>query len=146
MAACDPRRDRRRVDGGVADPRRRTRPAQARGRRFPTNPIVIVGVGVFTPANNTAIMTSVRTRQAGVAAGVLNLTRGVGTSLGVAVTALIFDLAAGGASPTSLPAALAQRGFAAAVTLLAAIAATAAAVAAVRGVQPRSRPQANEHG
>ncbi len=107
---------------------------------------MIVGVGVFTPANNTAIMTSVRTRQAGVAAGVLNLTRGVGTSLGVAVTALIFDLAAGGASPTSLPAALAQRGFAAAVTLLAAIAATAAAVAAVRGVQPRSRPQANEHG
>jgi EmrB/QacA subfamily drug resistance transporter len=105
-----------------------------------------VGVGVFTPANNTAIMTSVRTRQAGVAGGVLNLTRGVGTSLGVAVTALIFDLAAGGASPTSLPAALAQRGFAAAVTLLAAIAATAAAVAAVRGAQPRSRPQANEHG
>jgi len=107
---------------------------------------VIVGVGVFTPANNTAIMTSVRTRQAGVAAGVLNLTRGVGTSLGVAVTTLNFNLSAGGASPTSLPAALAQRGFAAAVTLLAAIAATAAAVAAVRGVQPRSRPQANEHG
>jgi EmrB/QacA subfamily drug resistance transporter len=92
-----------------------------------------VGVGVFTPANNTAIMTSVHTWQTGVAGGVLNLTRGLGTSLGVALTALIFDLAAGHTTPASLPPTLAQRGFVAAVILLAITAAAAAAVAALRG-------------
>jgi EmrB/QacA subfamily drug resistance transporter len=95
-----------------------------------------VGVGMFTPANNTAIMTGVATRQAGVAGGILNLTRGLGTSLGVALTALIFDLAAGGTTPASLPPALAQRGFIAAVTLLAAAATAAAALAALRGGPP----------
>jgi len=44
------------------------------------------GLGVFTPANNAAIMASVPSQRAGVAGGVLNMTRGIGTSLGVALT------------------------------------------------------------
>lgn len=94
--------------------------------------IVGLGAGMFTPANNTAIMTSAPSRQAGLAGGVLNLTRGVGTSLGVALTALVFELAAGGATSAILPAALTQRGFTAAALFLAATAAATAALCAVR--------------
>jgi EmrB/QacA subfamily drug resistance transporter len=94
--------------------------------------IVGLGAGMFTPANNTAIMTSAPSRQSGVAGGVLNLTRGVGTSLGVALTGLVFELAAGGATSAVLPAALTQRGFTAAVLFLAAAAATTTALCAAR--------------
>jgi EmrB/QacA subfamily drug resistance transporter len=107
--------------------------------------LIGLGVGVFTPANNTAIMTSAPTRQAGLAGGVLNLTRGVGTSLGVALTALVFDLAAGRATSAALPAALVQRGFVAAVLLLAATAAAAGAAAALRGDRPPHQPGPASH-
>ena len=43
-------------------------------------------------------MGSVREQQSGVASGVLNMTRGMGTALGLALTGLVFDLA-GGTSP-----------------------------------------------
>jgi EmrB/QacA subfamily drug resistance transporter len=100
--------------------------------------VVGLGAGMFTPANNTAIMTSAPTRQAGLVGGVLNLTRGVGTSLGVAVTGLVFALAAGGATSAALLAAPIQHGFTAAVLLLAATAAATATTAALRGDQPLS--------
>lgn len=102
--------------------------------------VVGLGVGVFTPANNTAVMSSAPPRQSGVAGGVLNLTRGVGTALGVALTGLVFDLAAGRATPAALPATLVQRGFVVAVLLLAATAAVAGAIAALRGNQPPYQP------
>jgi hypothetical protein len=57
-------------------------------------------MGAFTPPNNATIMGSVPANQAGVASGVLNMTRGMGTSLGLAVTGLIFD-ATGGSSASS---------------------------------------------
>ena len=94
--------------------------------------VVGLGAGMFTPANNTAIMTSAPSRQAGLAGGVLNLTRGVGTALGVALTGLVFEAAAGGATSAALPAALTERGFTAAVVFLAAIAAATAALSAIR--------------
>ena len=94
--------------------------------------IVGLGAGMFTPANNTAIMTSAPSRQAGLAGGVLNLTRGVGTSLGVALTGLVFELFAGGATSAGLPAALTQRGFTAAALFLAATAAATAVLCAAR--------------
>ena len=60
--------------------------------------VVGVGMGAFTPPNNAAIMGSVPPDQSGVASGVLNMTRGMGTSLGLAVTGLVFDQAGGGSS------------------------------------------------
>jgi len=57
--------------------------------------LVGIGLGCFTPPNNAAIMGSVPERQSGLASGVLNMTRGMGTALGLALTALVFDLAGG---------------------------------------------------
>jgi EmrB/QacA subfamily drug resistance transporter len=53
------------------------------------------GLGAFTPANNALIMSSAPVHQAGQAGGILNMTRGVGTALGLSVTGLILGLAAG---------------------------------------------------
>ncbi len=47
-----------------------------------------VGFGLFTPANNAAVMAGADPRQAGQVGGVLTMTRGLGTALGVAVTGL----------------------------------------------------------
>jgi Na+/melibiose symporter-like transporter len=57
--------------------------------------VIGAGLGCFTPPNNAAIMGSVPRQQAGVASGVLNMTRGIGTALGLAVTGLIFAVAGG---------------------------------------------------
>ncbi|MGH9305210.1 MAG: DHA2 family efflux MFS transporter permease subunit, partial [Acidimicrobiales bacterium] len=54
-----------------------------------------VGLGLFTPPNNAAIMGSVPRAQAGVASGVLNMTRGMGTAMGLAFASLVFGLVAG---------------------------------------------------
>ena len=51
-----------------------------------------VGLGLFTPANNAAIMAAAPREHSGMAGGVLNLTGGLGTSLGVAVTGLTLGL------------------------------------------------------
>jgi MFS family permease len=59
--------------------------------------LVGIGLGCFTPPNNSAIMGSVPEQQSGLASGVLNMTRGMGTALGLALTGLVFDLS-GGAS------------------------------------------------
>jgi MFS family permease len=57
--------------------------------------VIGVGLGCFTPPNNASIMGSVPGHQAGLASGVLNMTRGMGTALGLALSALVFDLAGG---------------------------------------------------
>ncbi|MBV9324156.1 MAG: DHA2 family efflux MFS transporter permease subunit [Chloroflexi bacterium] len=51
-----------------------------------------VGLGLFTPPNNSAIMGSAPQHRLGVAGGILNMTRGIGTSLGVALTGAILAL------------------------------------------------------
>jgi EmrB/QacA subfamily drug resistance transporter len=51
-----------------------------------------VGLGLFTPPNNSAIMGSAPQRQLGVAGGILNMTRSIGTSLGVALTGAVLAL------------------------------------------------------
>ncbi len=87
------------------------------------------GLGIFTPANNTAIMGAVPRQQAGVASGVLNMTRGMGTAMGKAFAALILSLAAAGlVQPTAL-----VSGFGACALFLAAVALLAAGFAALRG-------------
>ncbi len=46
------------------------------------------GLGIYTPANNAEIMASVPARDAAAAGGMVNMTRGIGTALGVAVVSL----------------------------------------------------------
>ena len=46
------------------------------------------GLGIYTPANNAEIMAAVPARDAAAAGGMVNMTRGIGTALGVAVVAL----------------------------------------------------------
>jgi EmrB/QacA subfamily drug resistance transporter len=53
-----------------------------------------VGLGLFTPANNASVLAAVPARDSGAAAGILNMTRGLGTALGIAAGTLVF--AAGG--------------------------------------------------
>jgi EmrB/QacA subfamily drug resistance transporter len=53
------------------------------------------GLGLFTPANNATVAGRGRLDQAGVVSGVLNMTRGLGTALGVAVAGACYGLAEG---------------------------------------------------
>jgi MFS family permease len=53
-----------------------------------------IGLGTYTPANNAEIMAAVPARGAAAAGGMVNMTRGIGTALGVAVVTL--GLHAGG--------------------------------------------------
>ncbi|MGH9101767.1 MAG: DHA2 family efflux MFS transporter permease subunit [Acidimicrobiales bacterium] len=92
--------------------------------------LVGAGLGLFTAPNNAAIMGSAPREQSGVASGVLNMTRGLGTSLGLALTAVVFELFAG---TRTLPHPMAGRGFDAAALFLAAAAAAAAALSGLRG-------------
>ena len=54
-----------------------------------------VGLGAFTPPNNALIMISAPVHQAGQAGGILNMTRGVGTALGLSISGLVLSLGAG---------------------------------------------------
>jgi EmrB/QacA subfamily drug resistance transporter len=87
--------------------------------------LVGTGVGLFTPANNAAIMASAPKDRAGVAAGVLNMARGLGTALGLALTGLVYSLA-----PTP------RDGFQVEMMLLAAVSAAALLLAAARRNAP----------
>ena len=74
----------------------------AMGVLQPPTPLLLVllalvgaGLGLFTPPNNAAIMGSVPEEQSGVASGVLNMTRGMGTALGLALTGFVFEASGG---------------------------------------------------
>jgi len=51
-----------------------------------------VALGVFTPANNSLVMGAIPTSAAGTAGGLLNMTRSLGTALGVALVTLALHL------------------------------------------------------
>jgi EmrB/QacA subfamily drug resistance transporter len=90
-----------------------------------------MGLGLFVPPNNTTIMSNAPRSQAGMASGVLNMTRGLGTALGLGLTGLVFGafVARGtSVSPTT-------EGFRVAALFLAGVAALAAVIAAL----PKSR-------
>lgn len=67
-----------------------------------TGPIIALltllgtGLGVFIPANNTTIMAAVPVGLAGTAGGMVNMTRGIGTGLGIALVTLALHLAGRG--------------------------------------------------
>jgi hypothetical protein len=85
---------------------------------------------MFTPPNNAAIMGAAPREQSGVASGVLNMTRGMGTAMGLAFTSLVFGLVAGSEHASAV---LVTRGFAASAAFLGIIALLAIVLAALRG-------------
>jgi MFS family permease len=86
-----------------------------------------VGMGLFTSPNNASIMGAAPGQQAGMASGVLNMTRGTGTALGLALTGTIFVAAGGDAGASA-----AQHAFAVTAYVLAGIAVAAGVVSALR--------------
>jgi MFS family permease len=87
--------------------------------------LVGAGLGLFTAPNNATIMGSVPAGQAGMASGVLNMSRGIGTALGLSLTGLLFSVS-GGAAGTP---ARADHAFTVTALVLAAVAAVAGIVA-----------------
>jgi MFS family permease len=51
-----------------------------------------IGLGLFTPPNNAAVMGSAPAHRLGLAGGILNMARSTGTSLGVAATGAILAI------------------------------------------------------
>ncbi len=98
-----------------------------------------VGLGLFTPPNNSAIMGTAPPNRLGVAGGILNMTRSLGTSLGVALTGALLgallSIHSGEHVTGTLntdPAAL-ELAFHQTLLFLAVLAAIAAGLSAVRG-------------
>ncbi|MBO0773059.1 MAG: MFS transporter, partial [Actinobacteria bacterium] len=96
-----------------------------------------IGLGAFLPANNAAIMHAAPAGQAGMASGLVNMTRGLGTSFGLALAGLAYST---GEGPEPVTRAGSARGYAAAALLLALAAGAAAVGAACQArYQPRHR-------
>jgi MFS family permease len=91
-----------------------------------------VGMGLFTSPNNASIMGAAPEQNAGMASGVLNMTRGLGTALGLAVTGTVFTAAGGDILHVGGAAGDAAHAFSISAYVLAGIAAAAGVVTAVR--------------
>jgi MFS family permease len=87
-----------------------------------------LGLGLFIPANNATVAAAGPAHQAGMVSGVLNMTRGIGTSLGVAVAAAAYALSSGAGTSA---ASTGTHGFRVTMLVLA-VAAAAGTVAAAR--------------
>lgn len=55
-----------------------------------------IALGIFTPANNSLVMHAIPGHAAGTGGGLLNMARGLGTALGVALVTLALHLRPGG--------------------------------------------------
>jgi EmrB/QacA subfamily drug resistance transporter len=99
------------------------------------------GLGLFTSPNNATIMGSAPPQQAGMASGILNMSRGIGTALGLAVTGLLFTVN-GGSRGT---AAQAAHAFTITALALAGIAVVAGLVAALAPAGPGGGSSPREH-
>jgi len=99
-----------------------------------------LGLGLFTPANNATVAAAGHDHQAGMVSGVLNMTRGVGTSLGVALGAVAYSLAAALGTTAGAPA-VPGLGFRMAVAVFAVLAATGAVLSVLgRRSHPKTVP------
>jgi len=106
--------------------------------------LVGAGVGIFTPPNNSSVMGSVPSNHLGVAGGMLNMSRSVGMSLGIAAAGTLFGFFSGQvhvvdqnlAYPTMV------RAFDSAFAGMAAIAVLAALIGVVRSQVARRGAQA----
>ena len=88
------------------------------------------GLGLFTPANNAAIMAAAPREHSGMAGGILNLTRGLGTAIGVAATGLVLGVR--NAERLHASPHVVTVGFQTCVVVLAVVAVAAAALASLR--------------
>jgi MFS family permease len=88
------------------------------------------GLGVYTPANNAEIMAALPAGDAATAGGMVNMTRGIGTALGVAVVTLGLHAARLAGVPSAGP------------SLALAALSAAALAAAWAGSRPAPRPRA----
>ncbi|MBV8527300.1 MAG: MFS transporter [Candidatus Dormibacteraeota bacterium] len=95
------------------------------------------GFGLFIPANNAAVVGSAPPTHAGRAAGLLNLTRGLGTALGVAVAALVYVLAGGVVTQGAVVPGAAAAGARATALVLLVLALAAGALASLRPARVR---------
>jgi MFS family permease len=87
-----------------------------------------IGMGLFTSPNNASIMGAAPAAQAGMASGVLNMTRGLGTALGLAVTGSVFTAAGGDMGVTTA----AAHAFTVAVAVLGCVAVLAGVLSLLR--------------
>ena len=83
------------------------------------------GLGLFMSPNNAGIMAAVPAAQSGLASGVLNMSRGIGTALGLAATGALFGHF-GGDGPV---ASTVRHAFSVTTLVLAAVAALAGLIA-----------------
>jgi len=105
------------------------------GPLVPLLTVTGLGLGLFTPANNTLIMGAIPAWSSGTGGGLVNMTQGLGTALGVALVTLALQLA-GTATDTALRAGLR---WSAVVLVGASLVAVGAAWADPRGESPRER-------
>ncbi|MFF7902919.1 MFS transporter [Streptomyces sp. NPDC007920] len=96
--------------------------------------LVGVGLGTFTPANNALIMGAIPARSSGTGGGLVNMTRGLGTALGVALVTLALHLAAGGGTEAG------ARWSAAILVAVSAVAVVSARLGPERGDHRRTQP------
>jgi MFS family permease len=95
-----------------------------------------LGLGIFVPANNTVIMRSTADSSASLLGGLVNMARGIGTSLGIALMALALHLGdLGHPGHRYAEAAQARPAF----IVLAVVSAAAAAIALASRAQPRGQ-------
>jgi MFS family permease len=114
----------------------------------PVQPVSVVlllaaagtGLGFFVPANNTVVMRSTEASSASLLGGLVNMSRGIGTTLGISLMALALHIGTrgypGAAHVSARPA----------FTVLAAVAGVAAVIALAGRVQAQKgrRSQARE--
>lgn len=109
--------------------------------------LVGIGLGLFTPPNNSGIMGSAPPHRLGVAGGILNMTRSVGTSLGVALTgallsALLSAESGGHVEGTlNVDAVALQAAVHQTLLFLAALAAVSALLSGIRGAPAAEEPE-----
>jgi hypothetical protein len=85
------------------------------------------GLGLFNSPNNAGIMASVPQDQSGAASGLMNMSRGLGTALGLATSTAVFVAMGGdGGNPAQV-----ARAFSVTCAVLAGVAAFTALVAAL---------------
>lgn len=77
--------------------------------------LVGLGLGLFVPANNAAVMAAMPGRSAGTASGLVNMTRALGTAVGVAAVTLVLHATEGAAVATGAKLSTLLLGFLAAV-------------------------------
>lgn len=65
---------------------------------IPSLAVLGVGLGLFIPANNTAIMAAIPSRLSATAGGMVSMTRGAGTALGIATVTLALHTASDGSA------------------------------------------------